>query len=235
MLDTNEINGMNKKLIIAAALCGLALGSRAQTEKGNFLLGGNYSFNSKKDNAEAPRINSFTIGPKFGYFIGNNLAIGLDASYIYSSRDSWVTYTTRQAGPVREFNYGFRYHGFNFAPFIRHYIDLNTRFKFFSNLSVSAGKNTGKYTGEYTGESAENYVKYESRNYGASLSPGFAFFPTKKLAIEFSTYLLNYQRLEYSEKFNIPNSTNRYYPQVHHIFQFGLSTIQPSIGINYHF
>lgn len=224
---------MNKKLIIAAALCGLALGSRAQTEKGNFLLGGNYSFNSKKDAEEMPRTNSFTIGPKFGYFIGNNFAIGLDASYFYSNRESWVTYTAGPAGPFRQFNNGLRQQGFNIAPFIRHYIDLNIKFKFFSNLSVSAGKSTAKSIGEST--TGSNSFKYESESYRASLSPGFAFFPSKRLAIEFSTLLVSYQRDKYSTKYNVQSIYDLYSPQTSDLFQFGLSTIQPSIGINYHF
>jgi hypothetical protein len=223
---------MNKKLIIAAALCGLALGSRAQTEKGNFLLGGSFGFNSKKDDDAASRTNSFALGPKFGYFISNNFVIGLDASYYYTNKESWVTYTG-QEGSVRQVNNGFRSHGIYISPFARYYIDLNAKFKFFSNLSVSAGKSIGRSIGEPT--TGSYLSKYKSEYYGASLSPGFAFFAGKRLAIEFSTLLVSYQRDKYSTKYSSQNTYDLHSPRTSDFFQFGLSTIQPSIGINYHF
>ena len=134
--------------------------------------------------------------------------------------------------PVREFNNGFRQQGFNIAPFIRHYIDLNTRFKFFSNLSVSAGKSTAKYLVEHP---SNRVGKDELTYYGASLAPGFVFFPTKKLAIEFSTNLVSYSKLKYARKHTTSEYNDLYDPQTNDVFQFGLSTIQPSVGINYHF
>lgn len=225
---------MNKKLIIAAALCGLAFGSRAQTEKGNFLLGGDFNFQSKNDKDNAPRTNSFGLGPKFGYFISDNFAIGLGASYFYSNQKSWITDDQGPAGPIRKFNNGFRQSGFSIAPFVRHYIDLNAKFKFFSNLSVSAGKSRGRSLGESTIDT--HITKFETKFCSASLSPGFAFFPTKKLAIELSTNLVSYQWSEFTQKRNNYNEIyDPYLPQTNHLFQFGLSTIQPSIGLNYHF
>ncbi|SHG09887.1 outer membrane beta-barrel protein [Pedobacter caeni] len=224
---------MNKKLIIAAALCGLALGSRAQTEKGSFLLGGDFNFHSKRDKDDAPRTNSFGLGPKFGYFISDNFAIGLGASYFYSNQESWTTDDQGPEGPIRKFNNGFRQSGFNIAPFVRHYIDLNAKFKFFSNLSVSAGKSWGRSLGEPT---TNNYLsKFELKYYGATLSPGFVFFPTKKIAIELSTTLISYHRSEDTFKYDPNNVNTLYVPQIRHMFQFGLSTIQPAIGVNYHF
>ncbi|RQO70345.1 hypothetical protein DBR43_20195 [Pedobacter sp. KBW06] len=223
---------MNKKLIIAAALCGLALGSRAQTEKGNFLLGGNFSFNSNKTDEKYPRTNSFTIGPQIGYFISDNFAIGLKIAYGYSRQKPFVEYTQNEGQPFRYARSGYREEGLYINPFVRYYVNLNTKLKFFGAFSATIGDQRGKSIGENQNNS---FYGTQNKSYGLILAPGLAFFPTKKLAIEFSTLLLNYQRYKWSSYSITGNrqvitddfTTDNLY--------FGVSTIQPSIGINYHF
>ncbi|NQX37654.1 outer membrane beta-barrel protein [Pedobacter steynii] len=223
---------MNKKLIIAAALCGLALGSHAQTEKGNFLLGGSFSFTSQKKNEGQPRTNSFGAGPQFGYFIGNNFAIGLGLGYFYAKRKPFVEYTQYEGQSIRNAVDGYQSHGITISPFIRYYVPLGTKFKFFGAFSANVRDQRDKYIRENKNSNPNGATM---KSYGLALAPGFAFFPTKKLAIEFSTNLFSYNRLKwsnYSRSASGQMVTNEFSnDQVY----FGLTTIQPAIGLNYHF
>lgn len=218
---------MNKKLIIAAALCGLALGSRAQTEKGNFLLGGSFNFTSEKKDEGYPKTNSFGIGPHLGYFINDNFVIGLEASYYHSRTKSFIDHDNKLPSPNRSYSTEYKGYGFSIAPFVRYYVNLSPKFKFFGTLSANAGKTIGRSIDEYQNKYTYKYV---SKYYDARLSPGFAFFPTKKFAIEFSSSLLTYQTDETSSTNHVspPKRTDNY-------LQFGLNTIQPAIAFNYHF
>jgi hypothetical protein len=223
---------MNKKLIIAAALCGLALGSHAQTEKGNFLLGGRFNFKSEKNNEKSPRTNSFGIGPKIGYFISDNFAIGLGVGYFYAKRKPFVEYTAYEGQSIPNTVDGYQSSGITISPFIRYYVPLSTKFKFFGAFSANARDQRDKYIGENKNNNSNGTT---IKSYGLALAPGFAFFPTKKLAIEFSTNLFSYDRLKWSSYSRSASgqmatdefSTNQVY--------FGLTTIQPAIGLNYHF
>lgn len=59
-----------KKGILLAMVCSSSLLAAAQTEKGDWLIGGNLQFNTSKANAV------FQFSPQVGYFILNNFAIG---------------------------------------------------------------------------------------------------------------------------------------------------------------
>jgi outer membrane protein len=79
---------MKKRFLLAALLFSVII--TAQTEKGTFMISGETSlgFNSttvKYKNAgnttDGPKTSSFNISPSFGYFIIDNLSLGLDFNY----------------------------------------------------------------------------------------------------------------------------------------------------------
>src|SRR3546814_13506607 len=72
---------------------------------------------------------------------------------------------------------------FSAAPFARLYKG-DGNFKFFGQLSVPMGWGTSKADGDKVAN---------TQRYGVELAPGFAFFPTEKIGIEFSVRGLYYQ------------------------------------------
>jgi len=100
-----------KKLIIAlSTLVVIVLGhadpALAQTEQGNFLVGGSVgNLNFRKG------ITSFSISPQGGYFVAENLALGLSADFAY-------TRFTSEFSPTFEGNSI----GYGVGPFARYYI-----------------------------------------------------------------------------------------------------------------
>ena len=69
---------MKPKLIVMVLLCTISWRSHAQTEKGSGFAGISLSFGTSKQNDATASINTFTATPRGGYFIANNLAIGLE-------------------------------------------------------------------------------------------------------------------------------------------------------------
>ncbi len=78
-----------KKLLVlgAVALFGL---SNAQTEKGSWVIGGSTTlgFNNVNtkvkyngNSVDGPKVSTFNITPSVGYFVANNIAVGLDLGY----------------------------------------------------------------------------------------------------------------------------------------------------------
>ncbi|WP_260395486.1 outer membrane beta-barrel protein [Elizabethkingia anophelis] len=80
---------MKKKLLVSACAL-LAMSICAQTKKGNWVVSGSTTFGFdntstkfKKGNVSisGPKINKFTITPSAGYFVMDNLSVGVDLEF----------------------------------------------------------------------------------------------------------------------------------------------------------
>jgi hypothetical protein len=71
---------------------------------------------------------------------------------------------------------------------------------------------------------------YKFTAYNASINPGFAFFPSKRWAIEFSFPLLDYSKQK-------PKDIEPASISIYTVENFSLATdsFNPSIGFNFHF
>ncbi|MGY0040921.1 outer membrane beta-barrel protein [Pedobacter sp. NJ-S-72] len=172
---------MKKLLLSLIAVSALAFTTQAQTEKGKFMLGGNVEFDSNKANGASKANTTFNIVPSVGYFVTDNLAIGTGVGFQTSKNHVDV------AGTVAGFTT--KKQAFVVAPFARYYKGITEQFKFFSDKSVPMAFGNNKL-GDNDGN---NYAKVsKSTEIGVALSPGFAFFPSKKFGIEFSVRGINY-------------------------------------------
>lgn len=214
---------MKTKLAIIAILGIFTFKAQAQTEKGDFLLGGSVTYFTQK-NGTQPRSNNFGITPKFGYFINKNFALGAQLLYNYNKRDGFLILDEYYTGNLLQG--GDNSQSYGISPFTRYYVDLSDHFKFFGELALSVATGKSKNVDE-NGKST--ITNYHFNKYGAGISPGLAFFPTKKWAVEFAFPLLTYTKQTYS-KIASPNSVRN-----NDNFGFGLNTFSPAIGVNYHF
>ena len=206
------------------ALSAVTFTVHAQTEKGNKILGGSLSFltvNTKLTNANTKQ-NEFSIGPKFGYFIGRNVAVGLDASYSLSKSSSSYIATTAANGNYDEnlVTQSAKNQNTNLGAFVRYYVDITERFKFFGQFNANVGFGKIEQT---------NAIPTDNTNYNASISPSIAFFPTQKLAIELGFGLISYQYNKIKYKDRNADSYNM------NVFNFGFRSFNPSLGVNFHF
>lgn len=205
---------MKKLLLSIALLGGVVLTSQAQTDKGDVILGGNVSFNTIKTDASGANSSyDLSIVPNVGYFVDDNIAIGTGIGYQTSRLDEASELGKTEA--------------FVIAPFGRYYAPISNNFKFFGQLSVPMAFGTVKAiddnldTGDKTGSST---------SIGVALSPGFAYFPSSKVGLEFAINGLSYNN--YSVEDGDGNSIKG---AGHDSFSFGADFFAPSLGIHFYF
>ncbi len=204
-----------KKLILSViALSGLTLASYAQTEKGKYILGGTASYEtSKTDAVNAKSSENLNIVPNLGYFVSDDFAIGTGIGYSYSK--------TAVASPT----------GINNAvivsPFGRYYAGLSDQFKFFGQASVPMAFGNVKAV-DTNGDAGAKAGT--STSIGVALSPGFAYFPTKKLGIEFALKGISYNSYKVKDA-----NDNDVVGAGREDFSFGTNFFAPQIGVQFHF
>lgn len=200
---------MKKLLLSLVAVAAITFGANAQTEKGKIILGGNVGFNSTKVDGAAKADVNFSVVPSVGFFVGNNFAIGTGVGYDYNKSVS-----SRNQNEA-----------FEVAPFGRYYVNLTDQFKFFGQLSVPLAFGTVKDVNANGDTGAKLGT---TTSIGVNVAPGLAFFPNKKVGIEFSVNGLGYEN--FTTKAEVTGAkvkTN----------SFGLeaNTFAPKLGVQFYF
>ncbi len=200
-----------KKLILSlTAVVALALGANAQTEKGKWILGGTASYESNKtDAAGAKAVEFLAIMPNAGYFVSNNLALGTGVGYQLTKGSTSRT------------------ESITVSPFARYYAGLSDQFKFFGQASVPLAFGTVKAVDASGDVGAKTG---SSTSVGVALSPGFAYFPTKKIGIEFALNGISYTDTSVEDA-----GGNDIAGAGSERFSIGTNFFQPRIGIQFHF
>ncbi len=194
---------MKKVLLTLTAAIAVTFAANAQTEKGKTILGGQVGYDYTKVKDVDGSTQSFSIVPNVGVFVADNIAVGLGFGYTFAQVDD---------GTDKD-----KIGAFQAAPFARLYKG-DGDFKFFGQLSVPMAWGTAK----------ENDTKLgTTESYGVALSPGFAYFPTSKIGVEFSVRGLYYQSNS-TKPDGGPKATTS---------SFGLNanSLAPSIGIQFYF
>ena len=185
-----------KKFLAITLLSGLAGAAQAQTaiKAGTIQLGGNVgyahssvespistgsSFNVKQTTVN----NQFTIAPSIGFFVADNLAVGISGAYQINQQKN--TYSPRQG--YRD--YEAKVKQFRIGAFVQYYKMLTEQF----GLTGTLG---GGY--QYYGQ-PYNFGNDEVATKGAyaNLTPAIVFFPIPKLAIGASIGGINYDYTSY--------------------------------------
>ncbi|WP_262248276.1 porin family protein [Parapedobacter soli] len=194
---------MKKLFLTLSAAVALTFAAQAQTEKGKTILGGTVSYDYSNVKDVDGSVQSFSIIPSVGVFVNDNVAVGLGIGYAWGQEDNGTNKTK-----IGEFSA---------APYARLYKG-DGNFKFFGQLSVPMGWGNSKVDDTKLGS---------SERYGVELAPGFAFFPTNKIGIEFSVRGLYYQNSTLKSEGGDNVSTN----------SFGLdaSSFAPRIGLQFYF
>ncbi|WP_243732235.1 porin family protein [Pedobacter duraquae] len=202
---------MKKLLLSMIAVAAIAFSTQAQTEKGKIMLGGNLAFDTQKSDAAGSKANtSFEVVPSVGYFVGNNIAVGTGVGYSYDK------------------NVGtFRNQAFVVSPFGRYYANISESFKFFGQLSVPMEFGSSKVV-----DAAGNVGAKigSSTQIGVAVSPGFAFFPTKKIGIEFALNGLSYTNYKVDD-----NNGNKINGAGYNNVSFGTNFFSPKLGVQFYF
>lgn len=196
---------MQKKLAVLAMLLASAVVSYAQLGQGTIMLGGGIGFSAEKEQNPGAdsRYTEFSLSPEVGFFVADNFAVGL-AFGVRSENNEPARGTQTK---VTSFGVG---------PFARYYIPTgNDKFSFFGDARFNASFYKSK---------PDNSDADKGGSFGASISPGFAFFPTENWSIDFSLSLLSFQSIDPDRDSDNDKQTE---------FNFGFDSFSPTIGIRY--
>ena len=170
---------MKKVLLSLAAVFafGLANAQEATTDnggfsRGNIFLSGSVGYGSD-EGFDGTKVNEFNVSPKAGYFVTDNIAVGLSLGYTNGKTEEDGAEDIK----INEFEVG---------AFGRYYFTPASQFSIFGELGVGYG--TIKQ------EQGDAEAKYNGFNVG--LAPGVSYFISKNFALEATVGLLGYKSVK---------------------------------------
>jgi outer membrane protein W len=205
------------------ALCAFALTvgyAQAQTTAGRMMIGGGIGYTTRTNETSFgdAKSNQLNINPQFGYFIVDNLAIGLTADY----------YKTKYTRPEPLALGGEADITFNttiISPFARYYVFTpNEKFAFYAEASAGIGFSTQDNNYYNSADPTDEDIK--SKSFNARILPGFCYFFNEKWALD-----LQLNGISYSS--NDPNTDSDVEDDKTSSFTVGTSSLNPSLGFRY--
>lgn len=199
-----------KKIVLTVAAVfafGFANAQEETTEgfkKGDVFISGAVGFGSTKTGDF--KTSDFTIAPKAGYFVTENIALGVAFGYESSKIDNG--------------NVDFTNNTFSVGAFGRYYFTPASKFSIFGELGV----NYNSYDDEFDLE-AQELVDSKGNGFGIAVAPGVSYFISKNFALEAAFGILSYETVNPDE--DGVDSTNG--------FDFGLKMTDIKLGLVYKF
>lgn len=171
-------------------------------EESSILLEGSLGFNSTKDKNTDTKTNGFSINPKIGYFLTEDLAIGVEGAFTSDTREVAGT----DVSDDKTFGAG---------VFARYYfLDLGKRFKTYTELGLGYASIKDKIN------------DIEADGFGAGLNLGINYFVTDNIAISFGLAdLLSYSsaKVDGGESVSGFNANLNVFNNFFETAQFGLT------------
>lgn len=199
---------MKKLLTILLSLGAFMSTVYAQTTQGNLVFGGAVGYTSQKqeDAGEDDKYSAFEFSPSVGYFVADNLAVGLDFSILSEKEDNGLggddKTTTLLVG-----------------PFVRYYkFTSNDKFAFYGQAGFGIGSRKIEPDGA-------NETKQSAFN--VYISPGFSYFFNEHWAIDLQLQGITYSTFD-------PNTDGDADDDKETEFTFGVDSLNPSLGIRFY-
>lgn len=166
---------MKKVLLSLTALFafGLANAQEATTSNGGFSQGDLFLTGSVGYGNESTgdvKTNTFTFSPKAGYFVSENIAVGLSLAYTSTKDEAPGTPETTT-------------NSFGLGAFGRYYFTPASQFSIFGQLGV--GMQSDKTEVEGAGEAKSN-------GFNVGVAPGISYFVSEHFALEATFGILGY-------------------------------------------
>lgn len=201
-----------KKLVGILFACSISLTFvQAQLVKGSKVIGGGLSYISSesKDYLEQDiKSSSLAFVPSFGYFVADDLAVGINLGY----RSSKVKNNFA--------NDDDKYSEFSVGPFVRYYKQTsNENFSFFVQGAVMFAFGTDNPAGDVAPD-------VKSTSIDIAVSPGFAYFFNAHWSAELSFRGIGVMLADPNKDVESDNETQ---------ITIGLNSLAPSLGIRYYF
>ena len=220
---------MKKTLFGALLLSAATLSAQAQISAGTKLLSGSIGYSQQKRETSNNTPNSqplelqnkqFNFTPGIGYFIADNLALGLQGN-ISLTKNEGYTYSGFPSGYNKTESKTRTLSG---GVFGRYY-------KFIGEKVAVYGQLGGGYQNIYYSNSLFGALTNSNANreqgFYAGLLPGIVFFPTDKIGLELTLRGISYNRLTIKDEEGPQTSK-----QVSSNFDFGFGLNDLNLGIS---
>ena len=146
--------------------------------KGNIFMTGSVGVRSLENTANNYKENSFNFSPRAGFFVSNNIVLGLGLE---------ISNISRQQTSVSQ---TFEQRNFGIIVFGRYYFSPSNNFTFFTQAQI-----------DYLTSNITN-LNIKSTGVGFGIAPGISYFISDNFAIETSLGILSYA----SAKADVPNA-----------------------------
>ncbi|MUP46219.1 hypothetical protein E0K83_10745 [Gramella sp. BOM4] len=202
------------------AFFSLFLNAQTESEKfliqeGSWIMGGyvNASGNRSESLSSETRRFSFTIRPEAGYFINDNLALGMLAGYSYAYDKS-----------VRTSSYSeYNGHGFLVAPYLRKYLPISRSFA----INFTGSLEYGRQWSSNESETCTNCTNNTVNTYSAAIQPGISYQLSNRFLLDARLGILQYSHRDINQD-GRPDASNDY-------FNFTLNLSSIYFGLSYLF
>ncbi|KAF2518521.1 porin family protein [Flavobacterium salilacus subsp. salilacus] len=202
---------MKKLLLSAAAVFAFAYANAQEetTSTGGFSTGdvfisGSVGFGSEKTGDF--KATEFNFSPRAGYFVSDNIALGLALGYNNTKQDEEFGFGTAEVTT----------NTFEIGAFGRYYFMPASQFSLFTQLGVNYGT---------TKSEIDNEEFNKANGFNVEFAPGISYFISEHFALEATFGVLSYTTVEPDE--DDADSTNT--------FQLGLNMSDINFGLIYKF
>jgi hypothetical protein len=232
---------MKNLLLFLAAIIIFTTNSFSQIKQGTWMCGGTLGLNGSSSNYTSPSsINgsndskgkSLNINGKVGYFLRDNLVIGLSPEYIHSN-----TYSTSFNGTTIDGHSKGYSNSYGISTFIRKYKQLfNSKVYIFGQASVnlSYSNSATYYTNSLNNPNNFTYTLRQTSE-GISLSPGINYFISERIALEviFAGLGLSTTKSIYNYDGPVNSNYNSIYNVRRFNYTFNLNLASINLGIQF--
>ncbi|MFZ4105076.1 hypothetical protein [Flavobacterium sp.] len=219
---------MKKIILTAAAVFALSFanaqdkkGTSEGFAKGDVFISGTVGFGSEKSGEM--KGSNFTFSPKLGYFVADNLALGLAIGIGNSTKD------------VMDVNGGSSVSASNkstsFGAFGRYYMKTG-KFAPFAELNVNFGNDKMGYT-NYAGMDVAYPAPVDGKTMSINFVPGFNYFVSDSFALETSIGVLGYSSGSFTSP--VENADGSFDTIKSTKTQIGLNLASINFGASYKF
>jgi hypothetical protein len=207
-----------QKFALSALLLGATIGAaNAQIKQGTVLLGGSIGYASGKSESTYPGLasmpdlkttgegHSVIFNPQVGFFIVDNLAIGLNG-LVSSGRSTSVQQNYVGTGTPITLTSKETANSWNLGPFVRYYHMIGEKVGLYGQLA--GGYQHGTLKTENARPQADTRTTKTTGGY-ANLMPGAVYFLTPKIALELTMGNLGYEKTKSTSEFSDITQTNQ--------------------------
>lgn len=205
---------MKKAFLLGLLAAGTQVVQAQSIPAGTVSLGGSigYSRNTNNDSrsysgttyTQETSSSQFNFSPSLGYFVADNLAIGINAGYS-ANRKAYTTYTPSSATVRAELD---PTTNLRLGVYGQYYKMLTEQFGVLGTLGV--GYQRLRDYGYSNNGSNALIQEYKASGYYADLTPGIIFFPIPKLGLSASVGSLGFNRLNYDYPTNAGTTPTDY-------------------------